>query len=170
MTSLDKLYKIEKDLSVIGLILTRDFPPYFCTPLNATVFAYLGTDGIHFCIANSDERIENSPVYVVSPGMPEHYVELVGRNLIDFLRLVVTCKDASALEYISYASEDKFIEHIRRINSELIENPEINKAVEDAISILKTVFELQVINDIYNHVKDTRKNPIYHVNLTFPKE
>ncbi len=170
MTSLDKLYKIEKDLSVIGLILTRDFPPYSCTPLNATVFAQLGTDGIHFCIANSSEGIENSPVYVVSPDMPGHYVELVGRNLVDFLSLVIICKDASALEYISYASEDKFNEHIRRINSELLENPVLNKSVEDAVSVLKTVFKLQVINDIYNHVKDTRKNPVYHVKLTFHEE
>ncbi len=81
MTSLDKLYKIEKDLSVIGLILTRDFPPYSCTPQNSTVFAHLGTDGIHFCIANTGDQIDNSPVYVVSPDMPRHYVELVGRNL-----------------------------------------------------------------------------------------
>lgn len=170
MTSLDKLYKIEKDLSVIGLILSKDFPPYFCSPLNATIFAHFGTEGIHFCIANGDDGIENSPVYVVSPVMPGHYVELVGRNLIDFLRLDITCKDASALEYISYASEDKFNEHLGKINIGLLQNPEFNKAVEDAIRILKAVFELEVINDIYNHVKDTRKNPVYHVNLTFLKE
>lgn len=170
MTHLDKLYAIEKDLSVIGLTLTRDFPPCFCTPLNAITFAYLGTDGIHFCIPKSEKGIENSPVYIVSPTMPGHYIELIGRNLIDFLSLVISCKDASALEYISYASEDKFIEHIRKINIEITENPEFNMAVEDVIFTLRTVFEIQNITDIYNHVKSTKDNSIYNVNLDFHKK
>lgn len=170
MTSLDKLYDMNKDLSIIGLTLTKDFPPYFCTPLNADVFAYIGSDGIHFCIAKSEKGIENSPVYVVSPSMCGHYVELVGRNITDFLCLVITCKDASAIEYISYASEEKFIEHIIKINEQILDNSFINSAVEDAISTLKTVFKLYTIDNVFKHVKDTKENPIYHVNLTFSKE
>lgn len=170
MTSLDKLYEIEKDLSVIGLTLTKDFLPYFCTPVNAVVFAHLGQDGIHFCIVRSEKGIENSPVYVVSPTESRHYIDLVGRNLMDFLNLVITCKDATALEYISYASEYKFNKYIEEIKGQLLENPDFNIAVEDVICTLKTVFKLQEINNVYNHVKDTKESSIYHANLTFSKE
>ncbi len=170
MTSLNKLYEIKKDLSVIGLLVTNDFPLCFCTPRNAVVFAHSGTDGIHFCIAGVEKGIESSPVYVVSPSMRGHYVELIGRDLTDFLSLVVACKDASALEFISYASEVKFAEHLGEINNQILENPDFNKAVDDAINALRTAFELQNIDNVYKHVSDTKENPIYHVNLTFSKE
>ncbi|WP_010243753.1 hypothetical protein [Acetivibrio cellulolyticus] len=105
MTLLDKLFEIKEDLEAIGLIMTRDFESYFCTPLQAVIFAHSGTDGIHYCIVKNDKELHESPVYIVSPSMSDNYVELVGRNLVDFLSLVVKCKDAVTLECISYTSE-----------------------------------------------------------------
>lgn len=170
MGILDKLYEVEKELNVLGFLLTKDFPDYFCTPLNAVIFAHLGIDGIHYCIIKGENEIENSPVYVVSPMMPEHYVELVGRNLIDFLSLVISCRDASALEYIGYASKQKFEEYIDEIRNQQIVDPDYGKQVEKAVSGLQKMFELQNIDDVYCHVNETKSNAMYHAKLAFSKE
>jgi len=170
MGILDKLYEVEKELSVLGLLLTKDFPDYFCTPLNAAIFAHLGIDGIHYCIIKGGNEIENSPVYVVSPMMPEHYVELVGRNLIDFLSLVISCKDASAFEYISYASKYKFEEYIDEVSNQQLDDSDYNERVERTVNKLQKEFGLQSIDDVYCHVNETKSNPIYRVKLAFSKE
>lgn len=170
MGILDRLYEVEKELNALGLMITKDFPDYFCTPLNAVVFAHLGIDGIHYCIIKGEDEIENSPVYVVSPMMPEHYVELVGRNIIDFLSLVVSCKDASALEYISYASEYEFEKYIDEVNNQQLDDSDYNDRVEMAVNKFKNEFGLQSIDDVYCHVNETKSNPVYHVKLVFSRE
>ncbi|OPX43965.1 hypothetical protein CLHUN_22080 [Ruminiclostridium hungatei] len=170
METLDRLYQAEKELNALGLLLAKDFPHYFCTPLNAVIFAQLGTDGIHYCIIKGEKELENSPVYVVSPMMPGHYVELVGRNLIDFLSLVISCKDASALEYISYAPKDKFEEFIDEIRKQQLDDWDYNKRVEAAVNELQNAFGLQNIEDVYCHVNETKSNLSYHANMAFSKE
>jgi len=170
METLNRLYQAEKELNALGLLLATDFPHYFCTPLNAVIFAHLGTDGIHYCIIKGEKELENSPVYVVSPMMPGHYVELIGRNLADFLSLVISCKDASSLEYISYASKDKFEEYIGELRKQQLDDPDYNKRVEAAVDKLQKAFGLQNIHDVYCHVNETKSNPSYHADMAFPKE
>lgn len=170
MGILDRIYEVENELNALGLMRTKDFPDYFCTPLNAVIFAHLGIDGIHYCIIKGENDIENSPVYVVSPMMPEHYVELVGRNLTDFLSLVISCKDASALEYISYASKNKFEKYIDEIGNQQLDDSDYGKQVEKAVNVLQKAFGLQNIDDVYCHVNETKSNPIYHLKLAFSKE
>jgi len=142
---------IATDLSPIGLIRNKDYGGYFCTPKSAVVFANLGVDGIHFCILpdEKDLTLENSPVYVVSPMTPDHYVEVVAENFNDFLSLVVSVKDAGALECISFVEKEGFLEHLQDI-------PQGNPEVEKAITALSKSFSVKSIVDVYDYVKQTQ--------------
>lgn len=172
MNYLDKFLSINIDLDAIGLMRVKEFPRYFCTPTQAVIIASLGVDGIHFCLIrdDNDDNFENSPVYVVSPMMPEHYVEIVGRSLRDFLNLVITCKDAGALECISYMSENKFNEYLEESFKNRQEIPNINERIENTILYLKSCFELEEIDNVYRHIQETKNNPIYSVEFTFSQE
>jgi hypothetical protein len=145
----DKFKYIKTDLSPIGLIKkdTKRYK-YFCTPKNAVVFAGIGVDGIHFCILpdENDKTLENSPVYVVSPMMPDHYVEPVAENFYNFISLVVLLKDAGALEYISYADRAGFSKYLQDV-------PCDKQEIIKAVTALSDAFPVKNINDAYGYVK-----------------
>jgi hypothetical protein len=172
MNYIDKFFSITIDFDVIGLMRVKEFPRYFCTPIQAAIFASTGVDGIHFCLIRNenDHNFENSPVYVVSPMMPEHYIELVGRSLMDFLSLVITCKDAGALECIAYMSENSFNEYLEESSKNRNEMPIMNDKIEKAILALKSCFELKEIDNVYQHIQETKNNSIYHAEFTFSQE
>jgi hypothetical protein len=148
----NKFANITADLSSVGLCRHKDCGGYFCTPKNAVSFAHLGVDGIHFCVIpeDNDLTLEHSPVYVVSPMMPDHYVEVVAENFYDFISLVIEVKDAGALEYISYSTKEKFIEYIQEVN-----NTYNKSKVNEVIASLSEMFhgKLKKINDVYDYVK-----------------
>jgi len=148
----DKFANISTDLLQIGLIRNKKYERYFCTPKNAVTFTCLGVDGIHFCILpnKNDITLENSPVYVVSPMMPDHYVEIVAENFYAFISLVVSVKDAGALECISYMDNESFSKYLKNIPQD---TPEIKKA----IIVLLESFSIKNINDIYNYVKQLQE-------------
>ena len=144
----DMFSNIEVDLSAIGLMRDKLFPHYFCTPLDAVIFACLGVDGIHFCIIpdEDDLTLEYSPVYVVSPMMSNHYVEAIAENFYDFINLIVSVKDAGALECISYLETEKFSEYIQGISQNNLE-------AENALVAISNTFPTKIIDDVYIHVK-----------------
>ncbi len=91
-----KLRRLGIDLAPLGLAAGReDSYPYFCTPKNADIFGWSGVDGIHFCFA----RGFGETVFAVSPmnGTGER-LHVIANNFEDFLRLLLACGDAAALE------------------------------------------------------------------------
>jgi hypothetical protein len=148
----DKFQKIKADLSPVGL-RRGEFVNYFCTPLKSLIFADLGVDGIHFCVIPSkkDKTLESSPIYVVSPSMSDHYVEPIAENFYDFISIVVTIKDAGALECVSYCSEEKFINYLKDIPNESSE-------ITQAITALKENFDIKDIPNVYEYVKKIQQN------------
>jgi lysophospholipase L1-like esterase len=159
----DKFQKIKTDLSSIGL-RRGEFVNYFCTPLNSVIFADLGVDGIHFCIipVNEDESLENSPVYVVSPCMTEHYIEPVAENFSDFLSLVAITKDAGAMECISYITKEAFINYLKDIPGE-------REEIIQATRALIENFTLKDIEDVYDYVRSVQRN-VRLSNIKFSSE
>jgi hypothetical protein len=147
---------MKTDLSHIGL-RRGEFANYFCTPLNAVIFADLGVDGIHYCIipSNEDKTLENSTIYVVSPCMMEHYVEPVAESFSDFLSVVAITKDAGAMECISYMSKEAFTNYLKDI-------PEERKEIVQAIEALRENFALKDIPDVYDYVKNVQQNVSLH--------
>lgn len=163
MKIIDKFNNIDADLSSIGL-RRAEFPSYFCTPLNAVIFANLGVDGIHFCILPSkeDSTLENSPVYIVSPCMPEHYVEPIAASFAEFLSLVVTIKDAGAMECISYITKEAFYSYLKDIP---VEKEEIIKVV----NAIRENFVLEDIPNVYDYVKNIQQDLRFR-RIKFSKE
>ena len=131
---------------------------YDCTPENAYVFAGTGVDGIHFCIVPGKgyEDIELSPVYVVSPMMPDHLVELAASNFQDFIDVLAACKDAAALEYVGYSGEEAFNKFLGKIGRELEESPDFNEKVSEALQKLQAAFGLRGIDNVYQHIRAAR--------------
>ena len=83
------------DLAPLGLVQREDNSHFFCTPKGAKIIGWGRMDGIHYCtIADYGEA-----VFSVNPsnGAPD-YVHPLAETFEDFLRLLLTCKDANVLE------------------------------------------------------------------------
>ncbi len=90
-----KFLKENISLEQLGVLQRTDHEPYFCTPRGASIIGWAGADGIHYCRIRGFGEM----VFAVSPmnGVGE-YVHPLAENFEDFLRLLLVCKDAGALE------------------------------------------------------------------------
>ena len=83
------------DLSPFGIFHRDQNLPYFCTPEGASIFAWTGVDGIHYCFVPGFGDM----VFAVNPmDTPGDYVHPVAKSFSDFLRLLLACGDEAALE------------------------------------------------------------------------
>ena len=98
------------DLAPVGVARREDDTPYFCTPKGASIFGWAGVDGIHFCFI----RGFGGMVFSVSPmnGAPD-YVHPLAKDFSDFLRLLLACGDAAALEQAWMWDEARFDAFLR---------------------------------------------------------
>lgn len=152
MKPLDVFSSIKTDLSSVGLIRDASFPHYFCTPLDALIFANLGVDGIHFCVIpdEHDLTLESSTVYIVSPMMADNYVEAVANNFYDFMSLVASTKYAGLLECISYLDGEGFLRELQSV-------PQNDPEAESALEAISNAFPIKIIDDVYAYVRDIQK-------------
>ena len=133
------------DRDALGLKLDNENAAYFCTPVGAQIIGWLGVDGIHFCFIPS---ISDNMVFAVSP-MPcgTHYVEPVAGSFLDFLSLILFCKDAGFLEGISYTDENHFYQLVQA------EEDAGYLAREDALDTLRLEFGMDAHINAYQYVK-----------------
>ena len=90
-----KFLRSGTDLSTLGIERSENINAYFCTPKGATIFGKAGVDGIHFCFI----RGFGSMVFAVSPmNSAPDFVHPLAKDFADFLRLLLACGDAAALE------------------------------------------------------------------------
>lgn len=90
-----KFLRSNIDLSAVGVGRREDNTPYFCTPKGASIFGGAGVDGIHFCFI----RGFGTMVFAVSPmNIAPDFVHPLAKDFSDFLRLLLSCGDAAALE------------------------------------------------------------------------
>ena len=83
------------DLAPLGVERREENLPYFCTPKGAAIFGWAGVDGIHYCFI----RGFGGMVFAVSPmNAAPDCVHPLARDFADFLRLLLACGDAAALE------------------------------------------------------------------------
>lgn len=172
MNILDKFFNIGTSLEPIGLMVSKDFEKYFCTPKEAIVFAHTGVDGIHYCIIpkENDSSLEKSPVYEISPMDFENGIVLVGRNFIDFLSLIVSCRDVGMLERVRYTPKGKFNGDIDEYLKEIKEMHEFELKLEKAIEAIKDTFSISQIDDVYDHIEQTNNNLEFYAKYSFSDE
>ncbi len=93
------------DLSVCGIHPGKTTSDYFCTPKGATVIGWAGVDGIHYCVIDGFDEM----VFAVSPmNTPGDYVHPLAKDFRDFLRLLLACGDAAALEQAHFWDREQF--------------------------------------------------------------
>ena len=94
-TSYSQFQKKHIDLTPVGLEKSNDPGTYFCTPKGASIIGFAGVDGIHYCFVRGFGEM----VFAVSPmNTAPDYVHPLAKDFTDFLRLLLACGDAAALE------------------------------------------------------------------------
>lgn len=100
-----KFLKQNIDLAPLGVEQIPDSPTYFCTPKGASIIGWAGVDGIHFCFIRGFGEM----VFAVSPSNARpDYVHPIADSFSDFLRLLLACGDAAALEQAWGWSQEQF--------------------------------------------------------------
>ena len=93
------------DLENLGVDMKTPAEPYFCTPAGAEIFGRAGVDGIHYCFVPGF----GETVFAVSPMNGEgERIHPIAANFEDFLRLLLACGDAAALEQAWQWDEAQF--------------------------------------------------------------
>ncbi len=93
--SYQRFLKNNIDLAPLGVERRAGEVTYFCTPRGATIFGWAGVDGIHYCFIRGFGEM----VFAVSPeNDAPNYVHPLAKNFKDFLRLLLACGSAGALE------------------------------------------------------------------------
>ena len=96
----------------IGIIFDIDTDSrYFCTPVGAYIFAYTGSDGVHFCTV--PEQFGDM-IFIVEP-MPidEIHVRPVAQNFTDFIRVLLAVRFTGILLDIPLRTEAEFREGLQ---------------------------------------------------------
>lgn len=99
------------DLAPLGVERRTSNETYFCTPKGASMIGWAGVDGIHYCFIRGFGEM----VFAVSPmNAAPDYVHPIARNFTDFLRLLLACADASALEQAWMWDKDTFEDFLEK--------------------------------------------------------
>ena len=134
-------------ISLAPLGVTRDpeASPCFCTPRGARLIGWAGVDGVHYCFV----RGYGEMVFAVSPmNAAPDYVHPLARDFSDFLRLLLACGPADALEQAWQWSEAQFDAYLR-------ENPPTpaQRAVQDELAHR---FALAPMERPYDYLRQVR--------------
>lgn len=119
MITYNKFKRLNIDIRPLGIEQRDNEDRYFCTPKGATIIGWAGVDGIHYCFVRGFGEM----VFAISPmNTPEDYVHPLARTFSDFLRLLLSCKDAVVLEQAhrwGQATFDSFLEENPATNEQL---------------------------------------------------
>lgn len=123
---------IRKGLSLAPLGVEQDNgrEAYFCTPKGAEIFGWAGVDGIHYCFVRGFGEM----VFAVSPmNGVQDCVHPIARDFRDFLRLLLACGDAAALEQAWQWDEGQFDAFVRENQP----SPEQKQTLEQLAAVTK---------------------------------
>jgi len=142
-----KFLESHMDLSALGIMTGADMEAYFCTPKGAEIFGRAGVDGIHYCLIDGF----GETVFTVSPmNTRGNYVHPVARSFEDFLRLLLACADAAAIE-------QAWMWDLPEFDAFLKDNQptEMQKAV---LSQLERKTNLKAMEDPWRYIKDVQSS------------
>lgn len=135
--------KLNIDGSRIGLERGGSESNYFCTPKGAKVIGWAGADGIHYCFVRGFGEM----VFAVSPmNTPGNYVHPVAGDFKDFLRLLLACGDAAALEQAYGWDQAQFDAFLR-------ENP-LTAKQQAVLEVIREKLLLVPMEQPYAYIKE----------------
>lgn len=141
MTDFQKYEKLDMDGAWIGLEKGDARGGYFCTPKGARVIGWEG--GIHYCFI----RGYGETVFAVNPeSCVEENVYPLAANFRDFLRLLLACGTAAAIEQIVWWTEPQFAGFL----AEDRVPPERTAVLER----IRQAFRLEPMEHPFRYVKD----------------
>lgn len=139
----------------------HDDDRYQCTPEDAVVFGRTGVGGDHFAFYTFNQSIkdlEEAPIIFIQPMFFENAINLVARNLRNFLALFINLKEIYVLERFNfYKSKSDFIKDYKENYLKDIDLRE--SKLEYFIEELRenVVEGITEINDAYAYITDLRK-------------
>ena len=154
------------DYSRLGLYKTHneEYDHYYCTPVDMYVFARTGADGMHFGVIPDTF---GETVFAVTPdAFGEQQVYPVAKKLADFLSLVCTFGDSTAVEeaprmtrerletWLTAEPEEEWIREYR--NSEAGRQAQAER--EAAAAHLRETYSLPDIADPYGYIRAISDN------------
>ncbi|MBQ2756798.1 MAG: hypothetical protein IJF27_09005 [Oscillospiraceae bacterium] len=144
----EKYKKLNIDHAAIGLEMSSEESTYFCTPKGAKIIGWAGVDGIHFCFV----RGLGETVFAVNPmsAYNDDYVNPVANSFEDFLKLLLTCGDVSAIEQAHFLTKEQF-------ESFLEENKLYNKQRE-ILKVIEKELKIQPMEAPYDYIREIQRN------------
>lgn len=153
-----KFKELNLDTSCLGLIPGSETSEYFCTPLGAKVIGWEGVDGIHYCMVRGFKDM----VFSVNPMDCCHpYVHPIASTFKDFLRLLLTCGNATKLEQIHHLDAEEFIQ-ITLNDAKTLEQSSVLEEIQRH-------FQLSPLEHPYEYVKAIQEKFDYST-LRYSKE
>ena len=145
MTLLRQFQALGLDCSPVGLCPGPAQGGYFCTPRGMTVLGWEGCGGIHF----GRIRGYGDMVFAVNP-MPagEQYVRPLAHSFRDFLRLLLACGSAAALEQMGDWTREQLDAWLRASENAVTAE---GRAV---LSRIAAAFRLTPMEDPFGSVKE----------------
>ncbi|WIV19450.1 hypothetical protein QPK24_01345 [Paenibacillus polygoni] len=162
LMELDQWHEIKGNMKVldstIGLIPEIGGFRYYCTPCDVVVFGSNGCDGIHYGFLTDFGTVDNldeAPIVCISPMDFGHTNRLIARNFRDFLSIHL---DNSELFYNDFESEAAYLKQVTEWKREEEESPyrdtpEEKQYAEEIKTMLRTTFELPVIDRPYEYIR-----------------
>ncbi|WKA51602.1 hypothetical protein QWY22_03090 [Planococcus liqunii] len=158
--TLQKLKDFDKELERqgssldewIGFSIVGDESRYNLTPLDVIPFAATGVDGNHFGLLTDFGMISNleeAPIVCVTPMNFGEHVKIVARNLKEFLDLIYTVTDFSAIANFTYFQDKQ--DYRKLLNN--LRNDETYEERVEKLESMKAEFGLHAIEDVYRFVE-----------------
>ena len=144
--------------ATIGLMLEVEGFRYYCTPCDVVVFGSNGCDGIHYGFLTdfgTVDTLDEAPIVCISPMSFGHTNKLIARNFRDFLSIHL---DNSELFYNDFETEAAYLKRVAEWKCEEEESPygdtpEEKQYAEEVKEMLRTTFELPVIDRPYEYIR-----------------
>lgn len=145
MTLLKRFQALGLDCSPVGLCPGPAQGGYFCTPRGMTVLGWEGCGGIHF----GRIRGYGDMVFAVNPiPAGEQYVRPLAHSFRDFLRLLLACGSAAALEQMGDWTREQLDAWLRAPENAVTAE---GRAV---LSRIAAAFRLTPMEDPFGSVKE----------------
>ncbi len=166
--TLRKLLQLDEDLKneyhttlehYLGIYVRREEGmKYDCTPDDAKVFAFTGSDGDHFAFSTQNGTIvdlDEAPILFVQPMMFDHPVKAVARNINDLFSVYLSLKEFYILERFDwYQSEKDMILDIKQHYEKRIQ--ERSQELDFISDKLMSCLSIKPMDDVYNYIISLR--------------